>query len=134
MVSHIKNFKYQLSIWLPKKKAVKVPVIKKGPKGTSDFKVFLPDNINPIPIIAPRKKAKNKPTKILGNPKINPIKKASFMSPPPIHLPLEINTIKKKKIAAPLAEYIVFSISYPVYTLKKIPDIKYQIADTTIAG
>ena len=80
-----------------------MPVIKNGPKGISDLRVFLPENINPSPIIAPRKKAKNRATRILGNPKIRPIKKASLMSPMPIHFPREIKTINKKNAAAPKA-------------------------------
>ena len=98
----------------PKNKAIKVPVTKKGPKGTSDFKVFLPEIISPNPIIAPIKKAKNKATKMFGQPRINPIRKASFISPTPIHLPLDIRTIKRKNAAATRALYIVFSISYLV--------------------
>jgi len=98
----------------PENKAIKVPVTKKGPKGTSDFKVFLPEIISPNPIIAPIKKAKNKATKMFGQPRINPIRKASFISPTPIHLPLDIRTIKRKNAAATRALYIVFSISYLV--------------------
>lgn len=94
----------------PQNKETKVPVAKKGPNGTSDLSVFLAAIINPTPIIAPMKKAKNKATKIFGQPKINPIKKASFISPTPIHLPRDTNTTVKKKAAAPNAEYIVFSI------------------------
>lgn len=81
------KFKYQLIILSLQNIAIKVPVTKKGPKGISDFKVFLPEIINPTPIIAPIKKAENKATKILGQPKIKPIKKAIFTSPTPIHLP-----------------------------------------------
>lgn len=109
-----KKFKYQLITFSPKNIAINVPVTKKGPKGTSDFIVFFFKIINPIPIIAPKRKAENKATKILGNPSKSPIKKANFISPTPIHLPREIRTIKKKKSPAPRALYIVFSISYLV--------------------
>ena len=80
-----------------------VPVTKNGPKGTSDLRVFFWLTINPTPIIAPIKKAKNKAAKIFGKPKINPIKKANFISPTPIHLPRDTKTIAKKKAAAPKA-------------------------------
>ena len=88
----------------PKNKEMNVPATKNGPKGTSDFKVFLPKNISPMPIIAPLIKAKNKAAKILGQPSTNPIKKASLISPMPIHLPLEIKTMKRKNAAAPKAD------------------------------
>ena len=88
----------------PKNKAIKVPVTKKGPKGTSDFKVFLPETISPNPIIAPIEKAKNKATKIFGKPKNKPIKIASLKSPIPIHLPRETRTIARKNVAAPKAD------------------------------
>lgn len=67
--------------------ARKVPVTKNGPKGTSDLRVFLPAIISPSPTRAPIKKAKNKATKILGEPKKRPIKKANLTSPKPSHLP-----------------------------------------------
>ena len=87
----------------PQNKARNVPVTRNGPKGTSDFKVFLPEITNPNPIIAPIKKAKNKATKILGKPRKRPIKKANFISPIPSQRPREIKTIARKKIAAPIA-------------------------------
>jgi len=77
--------------------AINVPITKNGPKGTSDFKVFLPATISPIPIIAPIKKARNRATKIFGQPKNKPIKKASLKSPRPIHFPREKIIIAKKK-------------------------------------
>ena len=80
-----------------------MPVTRNGPKGISDFRVFLPEAIKTNPIIAPIKKAKNKAIKICGYPKTKPIKKASFTSPTPIQRPLEIRTIKKKKTAAETA-------------------------------
>ena len=55
--------------------AMMVPITKKGPKGISLFKPFLPNKINPIPIIAPIKKAENKAAKIFGKPIKIPIKK-----------------------------------------------------------
>lgn len=87
----------------PQNRARNVPATKNGPNGTSLFKVFFPVKINPIPIIAPIKKAKNKAAKIFGKPKINPIKKANFISPTPIQRPREIKTIIRKKAAAPRA-------------------------------
>ena len=60
--------------------------------------------INPIPIIAPMKKAKKRATKMFGKDKIKPIKKANFISPTPIHFPWEIKTIIKKKSEARKAE------------------------------
>ena len=96
-------------VW-PQNKARKVPITRKGPKGTSLWSFFLPAKINPTPIIAPIKKAKNKATKIFGQPRNKPIKNASFMSPTPIQRPRDIKTIAKKKLAAAKAEYIVFSI------------------------
>ena len=56
-------------------------MIKNGPKGISDLKVFLFKTIKITPIIAPIKKAKNKAISILGKPKNIPIKKANFTSP-----------------------------------------------------
>ena len=111
-----------------------VPVIKNGPKGISDFKDFLFKIINPIPIIAPKRKAENKANKILGNPRKNPIKKANFISPIPIQLPRETKTITRKNSAAPKALYTMFSISYLVYMLKKMPAAKYPAPDTKITG
>lgn len=84
--------------------AKKVPTTKNGPKGTSDFKVFLPVKISPIPIIAPIKKAEKRANKIFGKPKKRPRKKASFISPIPIHLPQDIKTIIRKKAEAKKAE------------------------------
>ena len=84
--------------------AKKVPVTKNGPKGISDFKVFLPKAIRINPTIAPIEKAKNKATKMLGYPKTNPIRKANFMSPTPIHLPREIRIKNRKKAEAKIAE------------------------------
>lgn len=106
------KFKYQLVNASPKNNAKNVPVTKNGPKGTSEDNFFLPATISPVPIMAPMKKAENKATKISGQPKNKPIKKASFISPTPIHLPRETKTIARKNKAAPKAEYIVFSISY----------------------
>ena len=96
--------KYQSTTLSPQNKARNVPVIKKGPKGTSDFKVFLPKVINPNPIIAPIKKAENKATKIFGKLKKSPIKKANLMSPIPIHFPRETRKIIKNKLRTNLSE------------------------------
>jgi hypothetical protein len=93
-----------LIIPTPQKKAINVPTTRNGPKGTSDFKVFLPDTINPNPIIAPIKKEKNRAIKILGKPRNKPIKKANLTSPKPSHLPREIKNITKKKADAKTAE------------------------------
>lgn len=74
----------------PKNKEKNVPEIKKGAKGTSDFKLFLFKKTKDKPIIAPRKKEKNKATKIFGQPKKRLIKKNNSTSPKPNHFPLEI--------------------------------------------
>ena len=95
---------YQLTIFPPKNNANKVPVTKNGPNGTSDFNFFLREIINATPIIAPIKKAENKATKILGQPRKRPIKKATLISPIPIHLPLDHKTIARKNPAAPAAD------------------------------
>lgn len=84
----------------PQNKAAKVPKIKNGANGTSLFKPFLPKIIKAKLIIAPRIKAKNNPTKIPGNPKINPSRIANFTSPKPIHLPLDKRKSAKKKTDA----------------------------------
>ena len=75
----------------------RVAPAKKGPKGICDFMVFLPATIKVIPTIAPLIKAKNKAKRILGQPKIKPIKPANLTSPKPSHLPLETRTKNKKK-------------------------------------
>ncbi len=104
--------------------AIIVPVTKKGPKGISLFKPFLPNKINPIPIIAPIKKAENKAAKIFGKPIKIPMKKTNFTSPNPIHLPLEIRKIKRKNRKAPSAAYKAFKISHLLNIKCHIPDIK----------
>jgi len=89
---------------LPQKRAMNVPVTKKGPKGISLLRVFFFKTISPIPIIAPRKKAKKRAMRIFGKPRKSPIKKANLGSPQPIHLPRETKTIAKKKAEARIAE------------------------------
>src|SRR3989344_8360333 len=84
--------------------ATRVPATKNGPKGTSDLKDFLWAKTSPTPIVAPEKKAKNKATKIFGQPRINPIRKASLISPAPIHLPRDASTIRRKNPEAPIAD------------------------------
>lgn len=111
-------FKYQFTILFPKKRAIKVPTTKNGPKGTLLFKLFLPAKINPIPIIAPIENAKNKATKTLGKFRKRPIKKVNLTSPKPNHLPRERRKIKRKKMAAAKALYIVLSIGYEVLSRK----------------
>lgn len=96
---------------------------KNGPKGISDFKVFFFKTIKIMETKAPIKKAKNKATKILGQPRINPINKANFMSPTPIHLPLETKTMARKKAPAARADRKAVG-----------PDTKYQIPATNMAG
>ena len=66
-----------------------------------------------MPTKAPIKKAKNKATRILGQPTTRPIKKASLMSPIPIQRPLETKTISKKKAADRKADK-----KYPIKRLK----------------
>ena len=104
--------------------AMIVPATKKGPKGISLFKPFLPNKINPIPIIAPIKKAKNKAAKIFGNPIKIPMKKTNFTSPNPIHLPLEIRKIKRKNKEATSAAYKAFKMLHLLNIKFRIPDIK----------
>ena len=104
--------KYQLIILSPQNIAKKVPVTKNGPKGTSLFRVFLPDIINPTPIIAPLEKAKNKANKIFGKPRNKPIKKANFTSPRPIHLPRENKIIARKKALTIKAASKLFTMEY----------------------
>jgi len=70
----------------PKNIAKKVPETKNGAKGIWDFIVFRLKKIKIKPTIAPLKKAKNKETKIFGQPKINPIKIESLKSPKPIQV------------------------------------------------
>lgn len=84
----------------PQKKAKNTPAIRKGPKGTSLLIVFFFIAIKASPMTAPDQKAKNIATIILGQPKNNPIKRASFTSPKPSQAPFEIkNIIRKNKIA-----------------------------------
>jgi len=85
---------------LPQNRPTRVPATKKGPKGTSDFKFFFLKDIKANPTRAPLRKAKNKATKMLGQPKRSPIKKTSFTSPIPIHLPFDKSTTAKKKAEA----------------------------------
>lgn len=82
---------------------MKVPTTKNGPKGTSDFKVLFLEIINPVPIIAPVRKAKNRATKMLGQPRKSPIKKANFISPIPMPFPRDAKTMTRKKLAAKIA-------------------------------
>ena len=88
--------KYQLTNCCPQSSAMKVPVIRNGPKGISLFKLLPFKNINVNPIIAPKKNAKNRATRIFGQPSKRPIKIASFTSPKPIALPFDIKNIAKK--------------------------------------
>ena len=89
----------------PKKRLIKLPVTKKGPKGiVSLMDAFFLHRISMRPINAPVKKAKYKESSIFGKPKINPKRKASFTSPKPIPLPpVKINKIRKNK-KAPTAD------------------------------
>ena len=97
---YIKNkLEYQSTICFPQNIAKKVPDTRNGPKGTSDFKVFLPAIINPAPIIAPIKKAENRATTISGHPSNKPINIANLKSPSPIQWPLEITIIAKRNKA-----------------------------------
>lgn len=86
----------------PQNKATNVPVTKKGPNGNWLFIFFFPKPIKNNPKIAPNKKDKNKATKILGKPKKSPIKNPILASPSPIHLPRDMNQIKKKNPPAPI--------------------------------
>ena len=80
----------------PQNSAKKVPMIKKGAKGISLFNPFFWNIIEMIPTTAPVANAKNNQAKILGNPKINPNKIASFTSPNPIQRPPDTKKIAKK--------------------------------------
>jgi len=86
-------------IFSPQKRAKKALKTKKGPKGISDFHCFFFKIINPIPIIAPKKKAKKRQIKILGQDKIRPSKIANLKSPQPIQVSLEKKIKAKKKKA-----------------------------------
>ena len=83
-------------IFSPKKSATSVPMIKKGANGNSLFNPYFLKYIKIIPSIAPKKKDKNKPTKIFGKPNKSPNKIANLTSPKPIHAPLDIKKINKK--------------------------------------
>ena len=100
----------------PQNKAKKVPAIKNGPKGISDFKFFFFEIINPTPIIAPIKKAENKAKTILGQPKSKPIKNPSFTSPNPNPAPLVTRKIARKNVKDRKALKIVS------LKVKKLPD------------
>lgn len=76
-------------------------MIRKGPNGISLLKLLSLKIINTTPIIAPKKKAKNKATDMFGQPKNKPIKKDSFTSPNPIQRPLDTRKIKRKNIKDP---------------------------------
>ena len=80
--------------------ATNVPIIKNGANGTSLLKPFFFKKIRTTPIIAPKKKDKNRPTKILGKPKSKPNNIANLTSPNPIHRPPDIMKIKKKNALA----------------------------------
>jgi hypothetical protein len=80
-----------------KKKEKMAPEIKKGPKGTFDFKLFFLKIIKKIPKIAPAKKAKNRATIFFCQPKKSPKKTESLKSPKPIRFSFDINTKNKKK-------------------------------------
>lgn len=76
---------------------------KNGPKGICDLRPFLPKIIRATPTTAPDKKARKSAAKILGQPKINPIKKANLTSPIPIQRPFETRTSARKNPLAPKA-------------------------------
>lgn len=83
-----------------------VPIIKKGAKGIWLFNPFFSRIINPNPIIAPKRKAKNIPHKMLGKPKRSPKSRANLTSPKPIQRPLEIKNIDRKNPEAIIAAKI----------------------------
>ncbi len=58
----------------PQAKLIYVPIIKNGPKGTSDFIFFFLKAISNTPIKAPKKKEIKRPGIINGQPKNNPNK------------------------------------------------------------
>ena len=83
-------------IFSPKKSATSVPMIKKGANGNSLFNPYFLKYIKIIPSIAPKKKDKNKPAKILGKPNNNPNKIANLTSPKPIHRPFDTKKMARK--------------------------------------
>ena len=90
------SLKYHLVISSPQNSAVNVPTTKNGPKGIMLFIFFLPTAIRYSPAMDPKIKEEKTANKIAGHPKIIPIKKPNFTSPPPIPLPLVKRTIAKK--------------------------------------
>ena len=97
----------------PKKIEINVAPTKNGPNGTSDFNVFVFIIIKKIETKAPRKKARNKAIKILGQPKIKPIKNTNFTSPIPIQRSLDISTKERKNKPATKAASRVFNVKNP---------------------
>ena len=81
----------------PKNMETRVPAIKNGAKGISLFSPFFCKSISINPIIAPKKKDKNNPARMLGKPNKSPKRMASFTSPKPIQAPLDIKNISRKK-------------------------------------
>lgn len=74
-----------------------VPKTRKGPKGIMLFAFFFFPIIKATPMIDPKTEARKIAKKTRGQPKINPIKKPSFASPPPIPFPFVKIIIAKKK-------------------------------------
>lgn len=97
---------YHFTISSPQNIAIKVPTTKNGPKGMALFKAFFFINMKIIPQIAPRVKANNKATKILGQPSIKPMRNASFASPPPMPSPFVAKIMLKKKTLDTIAAKI----------------------------
>lgn len=91
------NPKYQLTKKSPQNKVIKVAPTKNGPKGISDFRVFLFKINKIVETIAPLKKAKNKAVKRFDKPKSKPINTPILISPTPIQRPFDIATINRKK-------------------------------------
>lgn len=75
----------------------KAPSTKNGAKGISLFiEYFFERNIRKIPMIAPDQKERTATPNILPIPTSQPIPKASFASPRPIHLPPDTSQIKAR--------------------------------------
>ena len=78
--------------------------MRNGPKGTALLSFFFFRTIKVRPTIAPTRNEKNIDTRTLGKPIKSPIKRPSLTSPKPIHFPLEIRNIAKKKAETPKPE------------------------------
>lgn len=86
-----------------RKKAIKAPMTRNGPKAILLFKVLSVNTNNTIPNTAPIMKDIAKAVTDNRGFKNKPIKKASLASPKPIARPLEKKYIEKKNKKAAIA-------------------------------